>query len=390
MELKSKVLYIDDDKENLTGFKASLSRTFHILTAENPQEALTMLRSTSNDIGVVLVDYKMPNEDGISFVARIRDEFPHLIFIITSAWADMDVVIKAMNMNCFYGFIQKPWNYDELKITLKNALEHYETCSDNKRLNAELIRQNKALEEAVERERNANRVKNVFLQNVSHEIRTPLNSIIGFSSLIKQHSPTDGKISAYSDLVIQGGYELLKTIHNILESAIIFSNQVVVNKVTFSITALLKRLINEVEERVSRKKLALQFGVGNEIFISNDELKIQLILQILIDNVIKFTSKGTISIEIIDNHEMSEGDGAIVVKVSDTGIGIEKNNIDKIFQPFQQANDTDSRQFRGSGMGLFIAKSYAVLLGGGLWVESVPLKGSSFFLSIKKECTTTC
>jgi signal transduction histidine kinase len=384
MEFKSKVLYVDDDKENLTGFKASLSRTFQILTAENPQEALTMLRSTSNDIGVVLVDYKMPNEDGISFVDRIKDEFPDLIFIITSAWADMDVVIKAMNMNCFYGFIQKPWNYDELRITLKNALEHFETRCDNKRLNAELLQQNTALEVAVRREKEANRVKNVFLQNVSHEIRTPLNSIIGFSSLIKQHSPTDGKISAYSDLVIQGGYELLKTIHNILESAVIFSNQVVVNKVTFSITELLSSLLVEVEERVHRKKLALQFGVGNEIFVSNDEVKVQLILRILLDNAIKFTSKGTISVEIIDNYEISEGEGAIVVKVSDTGIGIEQNNIEKIFQPFQQANDTDSRQFGGSGIGLFIAKSYAELLGGRLWVESTPNQGSVFSLILKK------
>jgi len=383
MTIKSKILYVDDDRENLTGFEISLSRSFGIVTAENSQVAHSILKST-DDVGVVLVDYKMPKEDGISFVDRIKDEFPDLIFIITSAWADMDVVIKAMNMNCFYGFIQKPWNYDELRITLKNALEHFETRCDNKRLNAELLQQNKALEVAIKREKEANRVKNVFLQNISHEIRTPLNSIIGFSNLIKQNLPSDSKVAAYSDLVIQGGYELLKTIHNILESAIIFSNQVVVNSASFDINSLLKRLVGEVGDRVAKKNLTLHCNGTDELLIINDELKVQYILRVLVDNAIKFTSKGSISISVFDCSEISDDDEAVVIRVADTGMGIDKEYIDKIFQPFKQVDDSSTRQFGGSGVGLFIAKSYAELLGGSIHVESEPNRGSVFSLVLKK------
>lgn len=383
MKFNSKILYVDDDKENLTGFEISLSRSFGIETAENSQVAYSILQS-SDDIGVVLVDYKMPKEDGISFVDRIKDEFPDLIFIITSAWADMDVVIKAMNMNCFYGFIQKPWNYDELTITLKNALEHFEVKRDNKRLNAELLIRNKELEEAIKNEKEASRVKNVFLQNISHEIRTPLNSIIGFSNLIKQNLPSDTKVAAYSDLVIQGGYELLNTIHNILDSALILTNQIVVNTSSFSLKLLLEGLVSDFEPLVAKKNLTLHLSDIDEMVIRNDEQKVQHILTILIDNAIKFTSKGSIMIDIPVNSDISECDDALVVRVTDTGIGVDKDDMEKIFEPFKQLDDASTRQFGGSGVGLFIARSYAKIIGGELWVDSVPSKGSSFYLSIKK------
>lgn len=383
MKFNSKILYVDDDKENLTGFEISLSRSFAIVTAESSQIAYDILKS-SDDIGVVLVDYKMPTEDGISFVDRIKDEFPDLIFIITSAWADMDVVIKAMNMNCFYGFIQKPWNYDELTITLKNALEHFEVKRDNKRLNAELLIRNKELEEAIKNEKEASRVKNVFLQNISHEIRTPLNSIIGFSGLIKQNSPSNTKVAAYSDLVIQSGSELLNTIHNILDSALILTNQIVVNTSSFSLKLLLEGLVSDFEPLVAKKNLTLHLSDIDEMVIRNDEQKVQHILTILIDNAIKFTSKGSVMIDIPVNSDISECDDALVVRVTDTGIGVDKDDMEKIFEPFKQLDDASTRQFGGSGVGLFIARSYAKIIGGELWVDSVPSKGSSFYLSIKK------
>lgn len=383
MRYKSKILYVDDDKENLTGFEVSLSRSFEILTAESSQIAYTILKSSDN-IGVVLVDYKMPVEDGIAFVDRVKDEFPDKIFIITSAWADLDVVIKAMNMNCFYGFLQKPWNYDELTLTLKNALEYFEMRRDNKRLNNELFNRNKELEDAVRSEKEANRVKNVFLQNISHEIRTPLNSIIGFSGLIKQNLPSQDKVSAYSDLVMQSGYELLNTIHNILESALIFNNQIVVNRSAFDLNELISSLVSESEPIFAKKNIGLCYKAIGGVFICNDELKIHHILKVLIENAIKFTPTGSVSIVILDYSEISDEDEMCIVRVTDTGIGIDMDNVEKIFEPFKQLDESSTRQFGGSGVGLFIAKSYAELLGGRLWVESVPSKGSSFYLSIKR------
>lgn len=382
MKYKSKILYVDDDMENLTGFEVSLSRSFEILTAESAKVAYSILKS-SDDIGVVLVDYKMPVEDGIAFVDRVKGEFPHLIYIVTSAWADMDVVVKAINMNCFYGFLQKPWNYDELNLTLKNALEHFEVRRENKRLSDELFRQNMELQDAVRREKEANRVKNIFLQNISHEVRTPLNSIIGFSGLIKQNLPSEGKVSTYSDLVIQSGYELLNTIHNILESALILTNQIVVNYSSFNLKSLLKRLVTDFEPIAAKKNLVLQLIDADEVTVRSDEQKVQHILKVIIDNAIKFTSKGSVTIDILSNSEISEGDGELVVRVTDTGIGIDKDDVEKIFEPFKQLDEASTRKFGGSGVGLFIARSYTELIGGKLWVDSVPSKGSSFYLSIR-------
>jgi YesN/AraC family two-component response regulator len=118
-ERKTPILYIDDDPENLLGFKLSFSNQFSIYTSKNTEEAYLILKNTI--IAVVLVDYKMPVEDGIAFVDRIRREFPNVVFILVSAWAEVYFLIKALNMNCFFGFIQKPWNHLELSQMLQNA-----------------------------------------------------------------------------------------------------------------------------------------------------------------------------------------------------------------------------------------------------------------------------
>ena len=381
MNCQSKILYVDDDPENLTGFEASFSRVFNIITAIDSQSAYKILKSTDS-VAVVLVDYKMPTEDGISFISRIKEEFPGLMFIITSAWADMDVVIKAMNMNCFYGFAQKPWNHNELKIMLQNALEHQKFRCENRTLNERLLQQNKILEESIKKEREANRVKDLFLENISHEIRTPLNSIIGFSNLIAQRIPSDSKLVDYANIVVSSGHNLLKIIHNILECSLIYNNQVDVSCAEVNLSRLVTRVLGDFQNSVKGKKLNVNSFIPNDVIINNDEFKIQKIVEALVDNAIKFTPKGSVTIKLDENSEIS--DDSILLCVEDTGVGIAPKYFDKIFEPFTQIDEEKNRKYGGNGIGLFLAKSYAEMLGGKIWVESNPIIGSTFNLTIKK------
>lgn len=128
IEGKTPILYIDDDPENLIGFELSFSNQFLIFTSKNTEEAYFVLKNTK--IAIVLVDYKMPNEDGISFVNRVRSEFPNVVFILVSAWAEVNVLIKALNMNRFFGFIHKPWNHLELSQMLQNASRFFYAKND--------------------------------------------------------------------------------------------------------------------------------------------------------------------------------------------------------------------------------------------------------------------
>lgn len=374
MFASSQILYIDDEAENLLGFHASMSRDFNIITAENVESAYKILK-TYSDIGVILIDFKMPNEDEIEFVSKIKEEFLDVIFILTSAWVDLEFVVKTVDMNLFYGFIQKPWNHEEIKITLKNALHLYDSKIEIRSLQATIIDKNKELEKSIERETNG--AKNIFLQNISHEIRTPLNSIIGFSSLIKQNC-SEKKLTTYSDIIITSSYELLRTIHNILEASVIVKNQINIKKSKFNFRNVVQRILNKNVQLAKSKQLKIISYIDNDLEIVNDELKTQNILDTLVNNAIKFTEKGTITIEC------SESNYSITTKVTDTGIGIASEVINQIFEPFHQLDETSTRKQGGSGIGLFIAKSYVEFLGGELWVESTPNIGSSFSFSLKK------
>jgi signal transduction histidine kinase len=383
MDSKTTILYIDDEEENLLGFKSSYSRLFSIATASSQNLALTLLQSNSS-IGVVLVDYKMPGKDGIQFVNEIRDDYPDLIFIIISAWADVDIVIKAMNLNIFYGFIQKPWNFAELQITLKNAIAFYQSQIENKRLNTILIAKNRELEESYLREKEANNVKNVFLQNISHEIRTPLNSIIGFSYLIKNQSE-DKKAHIFADFINQSGYQLLQTIQDILEVSLILCNQYESKSSEFSLHSLINNIIVEYMDEIENKNLSATNLVSNNIMVEADMPKVHRIISAIMSNAIKFTERGSIEICCNENQVNDQ----LVISVKDTGIGIANDKLEQIFHPFRQADESFSRRFGGNGIGLFIAKSYAEFLGEDIWVESNVNQGSTFHISLKRKPQVT-
>ncbi|HOP05169.1 MAG TPA: hybrid sensor histidine kinase/response regulator [Tenuifilaceae bacterium] len=371
------ILYVDDDEENLIGFESVFSKTYQVTTAVNAESAYNLMKIA--EYGVVLVDYKMPGEDGISFVERVRNEFPDTVFVIVSAWADVDVVIKAINMHCFYGFVQKPWNHHELGITLRNAFDAFHSKIENRRLSMELEERNCRLLESIEREREANNLKNIFLQNISHEVRTPLNSIIGFTNLILSASD-DETIHSYATFVSQAGYQLLSTIHGILEASVIFCNKLVLNKNTFDLRNCIINICNEYSHEANNKGLQLVNNISSSVILKNDELKISQIISELVGNAIKFTEKGSVTVDsLVANENM------LVIRVNDSGVGIEPKKIKQVFEPFRQSDESSTRKYNGNGVGLFIAKSYAEFLGGELWVESKLNEGSTFHLFLKRE-----
>lgn len=374
MNTLPKILYIDDEPENLVGFKVSFAKEYEVLTAENTIQGYEILKSS--DILVAIIDYKMPAEDGISFIERIKEEFAEVIFIVISGYTDFEAVIKAINMNCLKNFVQKPWNYNEMRIVLKNAVESCEIRRENKKLLELLLENNRQLQESMERERKLSELKSVFLRNFSHEVRTPLNAIIGFASIAKEES-REPAIANHLDICIQNSYQLLRIMESILLASVITTDQVEIYVEEFSPVVVMQEIM---DSRSIKSSVKFLLEIDNKLKIVNDKDKIKTALDFLIDNALKFTDNGFVKVSAEESSEEE-----ITFHVTDTGLGIADDKKDILFQPFRQCDETFERRHSGNGLGLFISKSLIEMLNGKIWYESEVGKGTTFSFTVKRK-----
>lgn len=141
---KIPVLYVDDEPNNLTSFKASFRRDFQVFTAENAAEGWEILKS--NEIAVIITDQRMPEITGVEFLESIIPEYPDPIRILLTGYSDIEAVIDAINKGQVFRYINKPWDEQELKMTIQNAYEYYRLKMENKELMKSLMQANKQLE----------------------------------------------------------------------------------------------------------------------------------------------------------------------------------------------------------------------------------------------------
>lgn len=238
------------------------------------------------------------------------------------------------------------------------------------------------LKEAKEKAEESNRLKSVFLQNISHEIRTPMNAIIGFMSLLKD-SPVDEETrNQFYEIINRSGERLISTVNDIIDISQIETQQIRANKSGINISEILLNIVNTSTPlaAINNNKIrcTCKYMDSKTMFYTDKNLLSGIFIN-LISNAFKFTNNGSIEIGSYDK----END--IVFYVKDTGIGIPENRLEAIFDRFVQADSTLTRPHEGSGLGLSIAKAYAQLLGGDLWVESEVGKGSTFFFNLLKD-----
>jgi PAS domain S-box-containing protein len=232
--------------------------------------------------------------------------------------------------------------------------------------------------EAKEKAEEATREKQSFLSTMSHEIRTPLNAIIGSSNLLLQDNPREDQVENLKILEFSGNL-LLSLINDILDFSKIEVGKIEFEYVDFNLQEFLDRIIKSFHFKLEEKKLDLKLEIDNEIpeIILGDQVRLNQILINLIGNSIKFTEKGNISVKLIIK-EKKNNFICIGFKITDTGIGIPKNKLSDIFEPFKQADNDTTRKYGGSGLGLAITKKLIELQGGKISVESEVNKGTTF------------
>jgi signal transduction histidine kinase/CheY-like chemotaxis protein len=226
------------------------------------------------------------------------------------------------------------------------------------------------------------RIKENFMANMSHEIRTPMNAILGFTNLL-QRKTLDNESKEYVKTIQKSGENLLTLINDILDLSKIEAGMMRIESAPFSIRGLLHSVEAMFKSKANEKQLKLSVHIDESLpdTLEGDPVRLTQILVNLIGNALKFTNTGSISVKV--THEGHSGDTIKTgIAISDTGIGIEKDKLENIFERFQQAEDSVTRKYGGTGLGLSIVSELVSLLQGNIRVESDTGKGTTFILII--------
>lgn len=236
--------------------------------------------------------------------------------------------------------------------------------------------------EARDKAEESDRLKTSFLQNISHEIRTPMNGIMGFLGLLRDPGATDEEKSLYFDIIEKSSQRMLSTINDIIDISKIEAGVVTIKKSIIYINQIVSDVVTFFRPEVEKKKMTISLNIDSSVqnlVISSDYEKIYATLTNLIKNAIKYSVKGEINVSVRKEPDF------IVFCIADTGIGIQKDKLDKIFERFIQAESESIRTYEGAGLGLSIVKAYIELLGGEISVESELGIGSRFTFTIPLE-----
>lgn len=249
----------------------------------------------------------------------------------------------------------------------------------------------KQVELAKEAAAEANRLKTAFLANMSHEIRTPMNAIIGFSDLLKVSSLTREQRDRFISIINNNGNLLLNLIDDIIDVAKIEAGQIKVAKSECYINRILSELFDFYQNDKSLKgfndsklQLIIPLEQHDNFSVLSDPLRLRQIFSNLINNAFKFTDKGIIKFgyRITDTKESDTKSTYIEFFVKDTGVGISDERKEIIFERFGQIESKYNKNLRGTGLGLPISKKLVELMGGTMWVKSIPNEGSTFYFTI--------
>ena len=381
---KPKILIVDDLEENLISMEMLLNDfEVDIVRAASGQEALR--HTIKDEFAMVILDVQMPGMDGYETLSlmRKRKKTKYLPVIFVSAIHQSDLhIIKGIETGAV-DFIPKPIIPEILIGKVKIFLDLYQQQNELNVTLKRLEQKNTELEIAKEKAIEATKTKTMFLANMSHEIRTPMNGIMGISKILNKTSLTEEQ-AELMEIIINSGENLLQIINDILDYSKIESNQVQLEKREFELRAVVKTIVKLFRFKAREKGLNLTKEIAPEIpnVLVDDSMRLTQILTNLVNNGIKFTASGSVAI-IIELVEKKNSEVELLFKVKDTGIGIDKEGLQKLFKEFSQTDSSITRKYGGTGLGLAICKNLVNLMEGEIGVDSAPGHGSVFWFGIK-------
>lgn len=355
---KIKILYLDDEVNNLIGFKAGFRVKYNILIAINKAEAYKHLEK-NNDISIIFCDQRMPELSGAEFFEEIVKLYPNPVRILITGFSDLDSVIASINRGNIFRYVRKPWQEAEVLSAIEQAYQYYTVHSMLSQKNIELQKAYVELEK--------------FSYSVTHDIRGPLLSIMGATDVAQYIDDID-EIKEMLRLMEKSVKKLDAFILNIHDYYSLKQGELQISEIKFG--DILKDQAENFKVMTTLKNITFTTQVDQNEPFRTDEVSLKIIFSNLLSNAFKYQRKNNPDKRV--NLDIQVKKGIATIQIKDNGIGIMEKHLGEIFNMFFRATSEEV----GSGIGLYNVKDAAIKLGGEIKVTSTFDEGTTFLITI--------